>query len=117
MLGLELSGGLGSSPAPGTGTIRTAAFTLIRHTNGTATLTINPQVLLDPSTLQSDLAQDGIPAKVTTGSFCSPIRPRRLLAGRVLPPKPRGAGASRLCGSDRDVQSLRDARGDRAELR
>ena len=27
--------------------------------------------LLEPGTLQSDLAQDGIPAMVTTGSFCS----------------------------------------------
>ena len=71
VLGLGLSGGLGSSPARGTGTIRTAAFTITRNANGTATLTIHPQVLFDPSTLQSDLAQYGIPAKVTTGSFCS----------------------------------------------
>ena len=71
MLGLGLSGSLGSSPAPGTGTIRTAAFTLTRNANGTATLTINPQVLSDPGALQADLAQYGIPAKVTTGSFCS----------------------------------------------
>jgi hypothetical protein len=71
VLGLGLSGGLGSSPAAGTGTIRTAAFTITRNANGTATLTINPQVLLDPSTLPGDLARDGIPAKVTVGSFCS----------------------------------------------
>jgi hypothetical protein len=71
VLGLGLSGGLGSSPAAGTGTIRTAAFTITRSANGTATLTINPQVLLDPSTLPGDLARDGIPAKVTVGSFCS----------------------------------------------
>ena len=71
VLGLGLSGGLGSSPATGADTIRTAAFTLTRNANGTATLTINPRVLFDPSALQSDLAQYGIPAKVTTGSFCS----------------------------------------------
>ena len=71
VLGLGLSGGFGSSPARDTGTIRTAAFTITRNANGTATLTINPQVLFDPSTLQGDLAQYGIPAKVTTGSFCS----------------------------------------------
>jgi hypothetical protein len=71
VLGLGLSGGLGSSAARGTGTIRTAAFTITRNANGTATLTINPRVLFDPSTLQSDLAHYGIPAKVTTGSFCS----------------------------------------------
>ena len=70
-LGLGLSGGLGSSPPRGTGAIRTAAFTITRNANGTATLTINPKVLFDPSTLQSDLAQYGIPAKVTTASFCS----------------------------------------------
>ena len=67
-LGLGLTG---SAPAHGTGTIRTAAFTLVSNANGTATLTINPNVLLEPGTLESDLAQDGIPAMVTTGSFCS----------------------------------------------
>ena len=67
-LGLGLTG---SAPAHGTGTIRTAAFTLVSNANGTATLTINNNVLFEPSTLQADLAQDGIPAKVTAGSFCS----------------------------------------------
>jgi hypothetical protein len=71
VLGLGLSGALGSSPAGGIGTIRTAAFTITRNANGTATLTINPQALFNPSMLQSDLAQYSIPAKVTTGSFCS----------------------------------------------
>ena len=70
-LGLGLSGGLGSSPPSGAGTIRTAAFTITRNANGTATLTINARVLFDPSTLQGDLAQYGIPAKVTSASFCS----------------------------------------------
>ena len=77
-LGLGLTAG--SAPAPaahsagpgaGTGTIQTAAFTLVKHANGTATLTINNNVLFEPATLQSDLAQDGIQAKVTSGSFCS----------------------------------------------
>lgn len=67
-LGLGLTG---SGPAYATGTIRTAAFTLVNNANGTATLTINNYVLFEPGTLQSDLAQDGIPAKVTVGSFCS----------------------------------------------
>src|SRR5439155_662245 len=53
------------------GTIRTASFTLLSNSNGTATLTINPKELLDPAALQSDLAQYGIPAKVTSGSFCT----------------------------------------------
>lgn len=68
---LGLTGVVGSAPAHSTGVIRTAAFTLISHANGTVTLTIDPKVLFDPSTLQSDLAQDNIPAIVTVGSFCS----------------------------------------------
>jgi hypothetical protein len=68
-LAVGLTGVLG--PAPASGTIRTASFTLASNANGTATLTINPKELLDPAALQSDLAQDGIPAKVTSGSFCS----------------------------------------------
>jgi hypothetical protein len=80
-LGLGLTGVLGSAPARDTGaigasahhtsTIRTTAFTLVEHANGTATLTINAGVLFEPSTLQRDLRQDGIPALVTSGSFCS----------------------------------------------
>jgi hypothetical protein len=68
-LALGLTGVLGPARTPGT--IRTASFTLVSNANGTATLTINPKELLDPAALQSDLAQDGIPAKVTSGSFCS----------------------------------------------
>jgi hypothetical protein len=74
--GVALGVGLtaGSAPANATratGTIQTAAFTLVRNANGTATLTINNKVIFEPATLQSDLAQDGIPAVVTVGSFCS----------------------------------------------
>jgi hypothetical protein len=68
-LAAGLAGVLGPAPAPGT--IRTASFTLASNANGTATLTINPGELLDPAALQSDLQQYGIPAKVTSGSFCS----------------------------------------------
>jgi hypothetical protein len=71
VLGTGLSGVFGLAQAHSTGTIRTTAFTLTSHANGTATLTINPRVLLEPATLQTDLQQDGIPALVTTGSFCS----------------------------------------------
>jgi hypothetical protein len=53
------------------GTIRTASYTLISNTTGTVTLTINQKELFDAAALQSDLARYGIPAKVTTGSFCS----------------------------------------------
>jgi hypothetical protein len=67
-LGLGMAG---SAPVQGTGTIRTAAFTLVSNANGTATLTINANVIFEPGTLQRDLARDGIPAMVTVGSFCS----------------------------------------------
>jgi hypothetical protein len=60
-----------SAPVHGTSTIQTAAFTLVSNANGTATLTIKPKVLLEPGTLQRDLARDGISAKVTVGSFCA----------------------------------------------
>jgi len=68
-LALGLTGVLG--PARTAGTIQTASFTLVSNPNGTATLTINPKELLDPAALQGSLAQYGIPAKVTSGSFCS----------------------------------------------
>jgi len=88
-LGVGLTGVLGSAPARDTGTIRTMAFTLVKHADGTATLTINLNVLLDPATLQSDLQQDGIPALVTTGSFCSsypvPAGIQQVLAGPKAP--------------------------------
>jgi hypothetical protein len=70
-LALGLTGILGSAPAHGTATIRTAAFTIVSNPNGTTTLTINPSELLDPATLQSDLVQDGILAMITVDSFCS----------------------------------------------
>ena len=96
----------------GTGTIQTAAFTLVSNANGTATLTINPQVLLEPGTLQRDLAQDGIPAMVTVGSFCSSDpAPAGFLQVVSIPRSPLPFG------SDRDVQSRRNASRNGAELR
>lgn len=68
---LGLTGVLSPSQAHSTGTIRTASFTLVSNANGTATLTINPKELLDAAALQNDLRQYGIPALVTSGSFCS----------------------------------------------
>ena len=70
-LALGLTGVPGAAPARSTDTTRTMAFTLVKHANGTATLTINRNVLLEPGTLQRDLARDGIRAMVTAGRFCS----------------------------------------------
>ena len=68
-LALGVSGAF--SPAAKLPTIRRAAYTLRHNTNGTDTLTLNPLELFNPAQLQSDLAQYGIPAKVTTGSYCT----------------------------------------------
>ena len=66
---LGLTAVFGAARAPGT--IRTASFTLVSNSNGTATLSISPKELLEPAALQADLAQYGIPAKVTAGSLCT----------------------------------------------
>jgi hypothetical protein len=70
-LALGFTGVLGPASARSTGTIRTTAFTLVSNANGTDTLTLNPGELLDPAALQKDLQQDGIPAIVNSGSFCT----------------------------------------------
>jgi hypothetical protein len=59
------------SPAPAPQTIRTAAFTLARNANGTASLTLNQGQMFDPAALQQALARDGIPALVQTGTYCT----------------------------------------------
>jgi hypothetical protein len=69
-LGLATAAGT-ASPAPVPGTIRTAAFTLARNANGTASLTLNQDQTFDPATLQHALARDGIPALVQTGTYCT----------------------------------------------
>ena len=94
VLGLGLSGVLGSGSAHRTGTIRTAAFTLVNNANGTATLTIKPKVLFDPRTLQKDLAKDGIPARVTVGSFCSSNPPPAGFSQAVSIPIQPGQGTT-----------------------
>jgi hypothetical protein len=88
LLGLGLGGLFGSAaPAGGAGTVRTTAFTLVKHANGTATLTFSMHVTVEPKILQRDLRRDGIPALVTTGSFCiSAASPGSL--GAVLPKGP-----------------------------
>lgn len=89
-LALGLTGARGAAPARSTGTIQTTAFTLVEHANGTATLTINPNMLLQPSTLQRDLRHDGIPAMVATGRFCSshpsPAGFRQVITGQRASP-------------------------------
>ncbi len=71
-LALGLATVIGSgNPAPAPGTIRTAAFTLTRNANGTASLTLSQDQVFDPATLQQALARDGIPALVQAGTYCT----------------------------------------------
>ncbi len=88
-LALGLAGAFGGAPSRGTGTIRTAAFTLVEHANGTATVTIHTNLLQDPGALQSALRQDGIAAIARAGRFCYsdpiPAGFARVLTGVTLP--------------------------------
>jgi hypothetical protein len=68
-LSLAIVGSNSSAPVPGT--IRTAAFTLARNANGTASLTLNQDQVFNPAALQQALARDGIPALVQTGTYCT----------------------------------------------
>lgn len=87
---------LAATPAQKLGTIQRAAYTLHHNQNGTDTLTLNPVELLDPSQLQSDLAQYGIPAKVATGSYCTTTpEPTGFSQAVTLP----GPGSSGRVGS------------------
>ncbi len=89
VLGLGLSGAFGPAHGRGTATIRTAAFTLVEHANGTATVTIHTNLLQDPGALQSALRHDGIAAIARAGRFCYsdpiPAGFARVLTGVTLP--------------------------------
>jgi len=63
--------GGGSASVNTTGTIRTAAFTLVKNANGTVKLTLSLDQQINPATLQHALAQDGIPALVRINTLCS----------------------------------------------
>jgi hypothetical protein len=90
-LGLTLTSG--AAPAHSGNTITTTAFTLVKHANGTTTLTINNNVIFEPAVLQSDLEQDGIPAIVTEGSFCS-SSPAPAVTGQIISVQPGSAGGT-----------------------
>jgi hypothetical protein len=106
VLGLGLSGALGAAPDAGTGTIRTAAFTLTHNADGTDTLTLSMGQIGDPAVLQRALAKDGIRALVKVGATCtsSPAPPSPVSLGVLsvrLPdgtPVP-GPGSSRSARS------------------
>jgi len=99
ILALGLAGVFGSAshtPAHDPGTIRTAAFTLTKNANGTATLTLTADQVFNPGALQQALQQDGIPALVETGSYCSssPATPAATLAAALSLQLPDGTPVS-----------------------
>ncbi len=105
-LALALSGALDAAPAPNPGpthvaapgpnttpdlgTIQTGAFILTSNVNGTDTLTLTMNQILDPATLQQALTQHGIPALVKTGTYCTsnPAPPDPVSAGVLSPFQP-----------------------------
>jgi hypothetical protein len=58
---------------------------------------MNAMVLLEPATLQADLARDGIPAMVTVGSFCAskptPAGYSQVVTNKMPQNSSQGAGA------------------------
>ena len=82
-LALGLAGVFGAAPVR-TGTVQTAAFTLISYTNGIVALKLSQ--VFDPAALQRALAQHGVPALAKTGTYCSSIPAVPSPVGRgVLP--------------------------------
>jgi hypothetical protein len=59
---------------PPSGGVQLAAFSLVSHPNGTATLTLVKGATLNPTTLSSALAGAGVPAIVRVGTFCDSPR-------------------------------------------
>jgi hypothetical protein len=87
-LALGPAGVFGAAPAR-TGTVRTAAFTLISYTNGIVALKLSQ--VFDPAALQRALAQHGIPALAKTDTYCSSIPAVPAPVGRRVLSIPRGS--------------------------
>ncbi len=96
-----------------TGTIRTAAFTLVKQRHGTATLTFSLTCCSTPARCKKISPKAVIPAKVTVGRSAPPIR-RPPVSRRLCPSR---SSSSAWPAPGRDNQSRLDTRPDRAELR
>jgi hypothetical protein len=74
------------APAASQGSVRLAAFTVTNGPGDSTTLVLRKDAPLDPSALRQALAQHGIPALVTVGSFCrtTPLAP--VPFGQVVQP-------------------------------
>ncbi len=94
-LALGLTGVFGAAPARGTGTTRTAAFTLTSYVNGTVALKLSQ--VFDPAALQRALAHHGIPALARTGTYCSSSPAVPALGSGTARPVLSGTHRARQC--------------------
>jgi hypothetical protein len=80
------SPGSASPESASPGSVRLAAFTVTNGPGDSTTLVLRKDTPLDPSALRQALAQHGIPALVTVGSFCrtNPLAP--VPFGQVVQP-------------------------------
>ena len=96
VLGLGLSGALGAAPDGGTGTIRTAAFTLTRSANGTDTLTLSNSQISTPPRSSRHSRNTASRALVKTGTYCwsNPALPGPASIGVLTVERPDGTPCS-----------------------
>jgi len=93
------SSGHSPSASPGSaspGSVRLAAFTVTNGPGDSTTLVLRKGALPDPGALRQALAQHGIPALVTVGSFCrtNPIAP--VPFGQVVQPSTLADGSDAI---------------------
>jgi hypothetical protein len=86
------SGGPGGVEAGGVH-VHLADFSVDTNPNGTVRVALSEAQLLDPDALRQALAQAGIPAMVTVGSFCyNPVVPDRDALSQVFTMEAPGPG-------------------------
>ena len=86
------SGGTGGVAAGGVH-VHLADFSVDTNPNGTVRVALSEAQILDPEALRQALAQAGIPATVTVGSFCyNPVVPDRDALSQVFTMEPPGPG-------------------------
>ena len=88
--------GSGHSPSASPGSVRLAAFTVTSGPGDSTTLILPKGALPDPGALRQALAQHGIPALVTVGSFCrsTPLAP--VPFGQVVQPSTLADGSDAI---------------------
>jgi hypothetical protein len=88
----SLGSGTPASASPGAATL--AAFTVTSGPGDDTTLIVRKGQRLDPSALREALAQHGIPALVTVGTFCRATPPPSADTSKLLQPSDQGDGSA-----------------------